>query len=103
MLLFIIIHYIYYIINAVAGDLRNHRVLQKRHCPRIVPTSLRSTITQTSPAAIDAAAAAAADSEFKTTKQQQKQLRTNGLNAKNTSAITSKVMQTNDDAKYIKK
>lgn len=94
-LLFIIIHYIYYIINAVAGDLRNHRVLQKRR-PCIVPTSLRSTITQTSPAAT----AAAADSEFKTSKQQ---LRTNGLNAKIATTITSKVMQTNDDAKYIKK
>lgn len=100
MLLFIIIHYIYYIINAVAGDLRNNynnhitkTVLQKQRQSCNAPTTITTT-------AAASAAVAVADSEFKTT---QKQLRTNGSKAKIKTTTTSKVMQTNDDAKYIKK
>ncbi|XP_032594240.1 kinesin-associated protein 3 [Drosophila grimshawi] len=89
-LLIIVIHYIYYIINAITGEFRNYSVSRRRR------TSTTPTIRRPSAAFVD-------PDPIETTKAIRITEGSDPLRKYCHTLSTGKAMQTNDDAKFIKK
>lgn len=99
MLLLIVIHYIYYIINAIAGDLQTEKIEQNQRKKQQQQNNRNSAATVIRPPTLDAPRFPPPEVAATTTSEL-------GLfinNLANSSCSSANTMQTNDDAKFIKK